>query len=128
MERWQNRVMEHLTSPPLRFEAAVERPLSAVFRTADGRWEGHDFTVHVIATRQGLDGFDVVVDFRELEAALEALLAPFQGRLLSELGVDGPLALAAKLLTALAPCVAAPARISEVALTDGGGRRLALRP
>ena len=120
--------MEDPASSPLRFEAAVERPLSTVFRAADGRWEGHDFTVQVIATRQGLDGFDVVVDFRELEAALEALLEPFQGRLLSDLGLDGPMALAARLLTALAPCVPAPARIAEVALTDGRGRRLSLRP
>ena len=120
--------MEDPALSPLRFEAAVERPLSAVFRTPDGRWEGHDYTVQVIATRVGLDGFDVVVDFRDLEAALEALLAPFQGRLLEDLGVDGPLALARKLLTALAPCVAAPARICEVALTDGQGRRLSLRP
>ena len=102
--------MEDHAESPLRFEAAVERPLSAVFRTADGRWEGHDYTVQVIATRLGLDGFDVVVDFRALEAALETLLAPFQGRLLPELGVP------------------APARISEVALTDGQGRRLSLRP
>jgi len=120
--------MEDHAESPLRFEAAVERPLSAVFRTADGRWEGHDYTVQVIATRLGLDGFDVVVDFRALEAALETLLAPFQGRLLPELGVDGPLELARKLLNDLAPCVPAPARISEVALTDGQGRRLSLRP
>ena len=113
---------------PLTFEAAVERPLSTVFRTPDGRWEGHDFTVQVIATRQGLDGFDVVVDFRELEAALDALLEPFQGRLLSDLGLADPLELARKLATALAPKVAAPARISEVSLTDGQGRRLSLRP
>jgi 6-pyruvoyl-tetrahydropterin synthase len=120
--------MEDLAATPLRFEAAVERPLSAVFRDADGRWEGHDFTVQVIATRIGLDGFDVVVDFRDLEAALEALLKPFQGRLLADLGVAGPLDLARNLLTDLAPCVPAPARIAEVALTDGRGRRLSLRP
>jgi 6-pyruvoyl-tetrahydropterin synthase len=112
----------------LHFEAAVERPLSAVFQTADGRWEGHDFTVQVIATRPGLDRFDVVVDFRELEAVLDQLLLPFQGRLLSDLGVSGPQELAQKLLTALAPCVPAPVRIQEVALTDGRGRRLSLRP
>ena len=120
--------MEDLAPSPLRFEAAVERPLSAVFRTADGRWEGHDFPVQVITTRVGLDGYDVVVDFRDLEAALEALLEPFQGRLLSDLGVAGPLALARKLLAALAPTVPEPVRIAEVALTDGRGRRLSLRP
>jgi hypothetical protein len=114
------------TPPPLHFEAAVARPLSVVFKAGD-RWEGHDYTVEVIAVRQGLDGFDVVVDFRDLEAALDRSLAPLQGRLLSELGLDGPLALARRLLTELAPFVPAPARLREVALTDGTGRRLAVQ-
>ena len=120
--------MEDLATSRLHFEAAVERPLSAVFRTPDGRWEGHDFMVQVITSRQGLDAFDVVVDFRELEATLDTLLQPFQGRLLSDLGVAGPLELARKLATELGPTVPAPVRISEVSLTDGRGRRLALRP
>lgn len=120
--------MEHHPSPPLQFEAAVERPLSVVYRTPDGRWEGHDYTVEVIAGRTGLDGFDVVVDFRDLEAALDALLEPLQGRLLSELGLADPMALAQRLAAELAPRVPAPARLLELALTDGRGRRLALRP
>jgi len=111
---------------PFHFEAAVTRPLSVVFR-ADDRWEGHDYTVEVITTRQGLDGFDVVVDFRDLEAALDRSLGPLQGRLLSDLGLEGPLALAQRLLAELAPFVAAPARLKEVALTDGRGRRLAVQ-
>ena len=110
------------------FEAAVERPLSVVFRTMDGRWEGHDYTVEVVAARQGLDGCDVVVDFRDLEAALDKLLAPMQGRLLSDLGLKDPLDLAQRLADELAPKVAAPARVAEVALTDGRGRRLSIRP
>ena len=116
------------TSTSHTFQAAVERPLSVVFQTANGAWEGHDYRVEVITSRQGLDGFDVVVDFRDLEAAMDALLAPMQGRLLSELGLEGPLALAHKLTVDLAPTVHAPARIEEVALTDGRGRRLAVRP
>ena len=112
-------------SAPLHFEAAVTRPLSVVFRTNE-TWQGHDYTVEVVATRQGLDGFDVVVDFRDLEAALDRSLAPLQGRLLSDLGLDGPLALAQRLLTELAPFAPAPARLKEVALTDGTGRRLAV--
>ena len=114
------------TPSPLHFEAAVTRPLSVVFRAGDA-WEGHDYTVEVVATRLGLDGFDVVVDFRDLEAALDRLLAPLQGRLLSDLGLDGPQALAQRLLDDLAPLVPAPARLKEVALTDGRGRRLGLR-
>lgn len=110
------------------FEAAVERPLSVVFRRADGTWEGHDYLVEVITARQGLDGFDVVMDFRDLEAALDRVLGPFQGRLLAELGLEGPVDLARKLLQDLAPHVPAPARIREIALTDGRRRRLAIRP
>lgn len=111
---------------PLQFEAAVTRPLSVVFQT-EGRWEGHDYTVEVITTRQGLDGFDVVVDFRDLEAALDRSLAPLQGKLLSDVGLTGPLALAQRLLAELSPFVPAPARLREVALTDGRGRRLAVQ-
>ena len=106
------------------FQAAVERPLSVVFRHADGRWEGHDYRVEVLTERMGLDGFDVVMDFRDLEAALDNLLAPLQGQLLSELGLAGPLELAEKLLAELAPKVPVPARLASVALTDGSGRRL----
>lgn len=109
----------------LLFESAVTRPLSVVFRSG-GRWEGHDYLVEVVATREGLDRFDVVVDFRDLEAALDRSLAPLQGQLLSDLGLEGPLALAQRLLAELAPFVPAPARLKEVALTDGQGRRLAV--
>jgi hypothetical protein len=115
-----------LASPSsLHFEAAVTRPLSVVFRSGEA-WEGHDYTVEVVAARQGLDGFDVVVDFRDLEAALDRSLAPLQGRLLSDLALAGPLALAQRLLADLAPFVPAPARLKEVALTDGRGRRMAV--
>ena len=114
-------------SPQLRFEAAVQRPLSVVYRSAAGGWEGHDFTVEVIASRLGLDPFDVVVDFRDLEAALDAILKPLQGRLLADLGLRDPLDLARKLADQLGPTVPAPARLTEVALTDGRGRRLSLR-
>ncbi|HXC17293.1 MAG TPA: 6-carboxytetrahydropterin synthase [Holophagaceae bacterium] len=109
------------------FEAAVERPLSVVFRRADGTWEGHDYLVEVVAGRKGLDAMDVVVDFRDLEAALDALLAPMQGKLLSDLGLDGPLELAEKLMRDLAPTLATPAKLISVALVDGRGRRLAVK-
>jgi 6-pyruvoyl-tetrahydropterin synthase len=112
----------------LSFEAAVERPLSAVFRRADGTWEGHDYKVEVITARQGLDEFDVVMDFRELEVVMDRILAPLQGQLLSDLGLAGPLELARKLAEELTPLVPAPAHLSELALTDGRGRRLAVRP
>jgi hypothetical protein len=116
-----------LTSAPLRFEAAVQRPLSVAYR-AGGGWEGHDFLVEVVTSRLGLDACDVVMDFRELEAVLDQMLAPMHGRLLEELGLAGPLELAWQLAAGLAPRVPAPARLVEVALTDGRGRRLAVRP
>lgn len=116
-----------MTDPStLLFEAAVTRPLAVVFKAGE-RWEGHDYTVEVVAARPALDGFDVVVDFRDLEAALDRSLAPLRGRLLSDLGLEGPQALARHLLQELAPFVPPPARLKEVALTDGQGQRLALR-
>jgi len=127
-ERWHHRGMANPASPFRIFQAAVERPLSVVFRTSDGRWEGHDYQVEVIAEGESLDGYDVVVDFRDLEAALDALLKPLDGQCLSELGLPDPRALGERLLLELGPQVPAPARLAEVALTDGRGRRLALRP
>lgn len=115
-------------TPSLRFQAAVERALSVVFQRSEGRWEGHDYRVEVLTERLGLDAFDVVMDFRDLEAALDALLAPLEGRLLSEMGLEGPQDLAQKILSELAPKVPPPARLASVSLTDGQGRRLLLRP
>jgi hypothetical protein len=112
----------------LYFQAAVERPLSVVFRSADGSWEGHDYRVEVVTERKGLDALDVVMDFRDLEAALDHQLAPLNGRLLSDAGLRGPVDLAQKILEALAPKVPAPARLAEVALTDGRGYRVAVKP
>lgn len=111
-----------------RFFAAVERPLSVVFRRVDGAWEGHDYRVEIVVAREGLDGFDVVMDFRDLETHLDRILAPFQGRLLADLGLEGPRQLAGRIATELAPVVTGPARLDEVALTDGTGRRLAWKP
>ena len=111
-----------------RFFAAVERPLSVVFRRADGAWEGHDYRVEIVVAREGLDGFDVVMDFRDLEIHLDRILAPFQGRLLADLGLEGPQQLAGRIAEELAPVVTTPARLDEVALTDGTGRRLAWKP
>jgi 6-pyruvoyl-tetrahydropterin synthase len=115
------------SSDSFAFEAAVERRLSVVFRRADGAWEGHDYLVEVVVGRNGLDAMDVVVDFRDLEAALDALLAPMQGKLLSDLGLGGPRELAEKLAHDLAPALAAPAKLISVALVDGRGRRLAVK-
>ena len=109
------------------FQAAVERPLSTVFCHANGTWEGHDYRVEAIVERPGLDAFDVVMDFRDLEAALDAQLAPMAGRLLSELGMKDPSELAQRLFRNLAPHVPGPAHLTEVTLTDGAGRKVAVR-
>lgn len=114
------------TASDMIFQAAVERPLSVVFHASDGRWEGHDYAVQVVAERRGLDACDVVMDFRALESALVQVLEPLQGRLLSELGLPDPAALAARLLEDLAPHVPEPARLVEVSLEDGQGRRTTL--
>jgi hypothetical protein len=67
------------------------------------------------------------MDFRALEAALDKWLAPLNGQLLSEAGLDGPVELAKRLLEELAPRVPAPAHLVEVALTDGRGVRIAVK-
>ena len=112
----------------LRFQAAVERPFSGVFCTRSGGWEGHDYLVEIVAEREGLDAMDVVVDFRDLEAALDRWLAPLDGLLLPEAGIGSPSALAQRLLDELAPQVPPPARIARVTLTDGRGCRISVTP
>lgn len=110
------------------FQAAVERPFSGVFRAGTGKWEGHDYRVEVVTERIGLDAMDVVMDFRDLEAALDRWLAPLEGCLLPEAGIESPAALAQRLLDALTPQVPAPARVVEVTLTDGRGYRVSVHP
>lgn len=112
----------------LTFSAAVERPLSVVFRTPAGHWEGHDYIVEVVAQRKGLNRCDVVVDFRKLEKALDHLLKPLQGCLLSDLDLKDPLELAQRIARDVTPLVPPPAHLAEVSLRDGQGRRLAIRP
>lgn len=112
----------------LQFQAAVERPLSVAFQDPTGAWEGHDYRVEVVTERKGLDAVDVVMDFRALEAALDHWLAPLRGRLLSEVGLGSPVELAQRLLEELSPKVPEPARLAEVALIDGRGRRITVKP
>jgi len=118
--------MEH-AEPPLIFQAAVERLLSLAFQNGAGQWEGHDYCVTAVAEREGLDEHGLVVDFRELEAALNAALDAMRGRALGELGLDGPMDAAKKIAEALAPTIRPPARLAEVSLQDGAGRRITLR-
>jgi len=112
---------------PLRFQAAVERRLSLAFQNGDGQWEGHDYCVTAVAERNGLDEHGLVVDFRTLEAALDSALEAIRGRSLGELGLDGPMEVAKKIASALAPTIEAPVRLAEVSLQDGEGKRITLR-
>ncbi len=110
-------------SPPW-FQAAVQRSLSVVFRLPDGRFEGHDYLVEVVTSRQGLDAFDVVVDFRDLELALDQALRPLD-RQVVDLG--GPAELSQQLADALEASVPPPAKLTEISLSDGRGTRVSLR-
>jgi len=118
--------MEHMP-PPFIFQAAVERQLSLAFQNGAGHWEGHDYCVTAVAEREGLDGHGLVVDFRELEAALNSVLDAMRGHALGELGLDGPIDAAKKIADALAPTIESPARLAEVSLQDGAGRKVTLR-
>ena len=117
----------HTAPAPHRFQAAVERRLSLVFQTPDGRWEGHDYRVTVVTERTGLNELDVVMDFRELEAALNSALDPMRGYSLGELGMNEPLDVAKRIAGTLAPSIAPPARLAAVSLQDGTGRRITLQ-
>ncbi len=109
------------------FEAAVQRPLGIVFLHPNGTWEGHDYLVEVVVEREGLDSFDVVMDFRELEAHLDVILDPFRGKLLSDLGIKNPIELAKHLVNQLERQVLAPAQIKEINLIDGHQQRITYR-
>lgn len=115
------------TSNKYKFEAAVQRPLSIVFRHPNGAWEGHDYLIEVVTGRQGLDSFDVVMDFRELETHLDVLLDPFRGKLLSELGIHDPIELAKHIADGLEKHIPSPAQIKEINLIDGHQQRLTYR-
>ncbi|MEY3314856.1 MAG: 6-pyruvoyl tetrahydropterin synthase [Acidobacteriota bacterium] len=115
------------TSNKYKFEAAVQRPLNIVFRHPNGAWEGHDYLIEVVTGRQGLDSFDVVMDFRELETHLDALLDPFRGKLLSELGINDPIELAKHIADGLEKHIPPPAQIKEINLIDGHQQRLSYR-
>ncbi|MCL1908718.1 MAG: 6-carboxytetrahydropterin synthase [Holophagaceae bacterium] len=114
-------------SSPYMFQAAVELPLSLVFKATEGCWEGHDYCVAVVVERCGLDENDVVMDFRVLESELKNIIGPLRGRLLSELGMEGPIDVAKKIAHEIGPSIRPPARLASVSLQDGTGRRVALK-
>lgn len=108
------------------FEAAVQRPLNVVFKSSQGLWEGHDYIVEIVVERKGLDAFDVVIDFRELESALDELLGPVQGKLLSDIGLNTPQDLMQLIAKRMSEKIILPSRLREVNLVDGHQRRFSL--
>jgi 6-pyruvoyl-tetrahydropterin synthase len=112
---------------PYIFQAAVEQTLSLVFQDHEGRWEGHDYCVTVVAERLGLNEHDVVMDFRVLDAALNEALKPLRGHSLSELGMKAPIDVAKKIAETLEPSIAPPAKLAAVSLQNGTGRRITLQ-
>ena len=114
-------------SSDLRFQAAVERSLSLAFRNQEGALESRDYTVTVVAERVGLDESDVVIDFRILDATLDAVLEPMRGRTLQELGMDAPMDVTKRIAEAIAPSIAPPAALAAVSIQDGAGRRVTLK-
>ena len=108
------------------FEAAVQRPLNVVFKSSQGLWGGHDYIVEIVVERKGLDAFDVVIDFRELESALDELLGPVQGKLLSDIGLNTPQDLMQLIAKRMSEKIILPSRLREVNLVDGHQRRFSL--
>jgi 6-pyruvoyl-tetrahydropterin synthase len=109
------------------FQAAVEKHLSLVFQSLDGGWEGHDYDVTVVVQRDGLDRHDVVMDFRDLEAALDTVLEPMRGHTLQELGMAEPHDVAERIATAITPSLVPPVTLASVSLRDGTGRQITLQ-
>jgi 6-pyruvoyl-tetrahydropterin synthase len=112
---------------PYIFQAAVEQTLSIVFQDREGRWEGHDYRVTVVTERLGLNEHDVVMDFRDLDAALNAALDPMRGHSLAELGMGAPIDVAKKIAETLAPAIPQPVKLASVSLQDGTGRSITLQ-
>jgi len=109
------------------FQAAVELPLSLVFRANDGQWEGHDYCVTVVVERHGLDENDVVMDFRALEYELKNILDPMRGHSLGELGMNEPLDVARMIVNKINPVIKLPVKLASVSLQDGTGRRITIK-
>lgn len=117
-------------TPPvlLCFEAAVQRQLALARDLTGCQNDDHKITVEVVVTSAELDIHDVVVDFRELEAALDEQLAPFQGKLSSELGVGDMIWLTSRLANELESRVPTLTKITEISFISPRGRRTSLRP
>ncbi|MFW5682182.1 MAG: 6-pyruvoyl trahydropterin synthase family protein [Phycisphaeraceae bacterium] len=73
----------------MQYQATVEREFCAAhaLRLPDGSLEprhGHNWRVWVTVARGDLDELETVIDFHQLEASLDAVLAPWQNADLNE--------------------------------------------
>lgn len=73
----------------MKYQATVQREFCAAhaLRLPDGSLEprhGHNWRVWVTVMRDGLDELETVMDFHQLEAGLDAVLAPWQNADLNE--------------------------------------------
>jgi 6-pyruvoyl-tetrahydropterin synthase len=107
-----------MTHPPCLFQAAVELPLSLILQDHKGQWAERGCLVTAVVERVGLDEFDVVMDFRVLEAALTDAIEHIRGRSLQDLGMNGLNELAEKIAKAIAPAIKPLVRLAAVIIRD----------
>jgi hypothetical protein len=119
---------ESILSAPLYFEAAVQRKLLLKDSLVGGHTDDDEITVEVVVTSERLDVYDVVIDFRELETAIDEQLLLFHGNLPDNFDVSAMLVVAAKLVKDITPMVPVCAKIMEISFIYSCGRRIRCVP
>jgi hypothetical protein len=116
-------------SATIYFEAAVKRQLVLARGVADEYFgEVRKMTVEVVVASEKLDQYDVVVDFRDLEMALDEQLKPMHDSLSNDVGVGDILKVASKLANKLSFIVPKSSKVKEINFIDNNGRRVSLHP
>jgi hypothetical protein len=119
---------ESILSAPLYFEAAVQRKLLLAGVPSGSCLDDKEIIVEVIAASERLNRYDVVVDFRELEAALDEQLILLQDNLPNNFGIRDMLLVASRLAEKIEPIMPALSKIMEISFIYNCGRRISLRP
>lgn len=126
--------------PEAVYEASVEREFCAshALRLPDGSLEpvhGHNWRLTVTVARPGLDAVETVMDFHELEAAVDRAIEPWQNRHLNdappfEAGGYNPSAerVAQAVAEAVAPQLPDAVTLTRVSVTEAPGCVAAYRP
>lgn len=122
------------------FEAVVEREFCAAhaLRLPGGSLEpvhGHNWHVAVAVSRNGLDHLETVMDFHQLEASVDAAIAPWRNANLNDcrpFAGDGynPSAerVAQAIAEAVTPALPEGVRLSWVSVTEAPGCRAVYQP